>query len=323
LCSCAYIICTLAFLGIFYNCVNAESEGGLKDRPETSENFNFVAAGDFGCGDRPNKTIEGMVKKDPEIFIALGDLSYDKSAACWINAVSPLDTPGRIKIALGDHDLSKKMKKYNDYMTYFNMTKPYYSFNYQNVHFLAMATGSNSIIPYKKGSEQYNFIEEDLANAHNNKSINWIVVYSFRPFYSSLTHHLGQPILPDTYHPLFDLYGVDIILQAHNHNYQRTLPLIYNESSFFPLKYPEIKNTHDTKYKEPGAPIFITVGTGGAESHNLTGTVPYVIKQFESNGFLNIDIHNSKKELTLSGIFYESKNMDEKDRFSLTKKKIH
>ena len=316
-----YILCAFAILGYFYNYVNAESEGGTKDRLEIADNFNFVVAGDFGCGDSPNKTVEGMVKTNPEIFIALGDLSYNKSAACWINIVKPLDTPGRIKIAVGAHELTKKMIKYNDYLRHFNMTKPYYSFNYHNVHFLAMATASNSIIPYKKGSEQYNFVEGDLANAHNNRSIDWIVVYSFRPFYSSLTHHLGQPILPDTYHPLFDLYGVDIVLQAHNHNYQRTLPLKYNESSFFPLKYPEIKSNHDTKYKEPNSPIFITVGTGGAESHNFTGTVPYVIEQFESSGFLNIDINNTKKDLTLSGTFYENENMDEKDRFSLTKKK--
>lgn len=308
-------------IGCIYNCVHAESGDRTKDRLETIENFNFVVAGDFGCGDEPNKTIEGMVKKDPEIFIALGDLSYDKSAACWLSTVKPLDTPGRIKIAIGSHDVTKKMIKYNDYLRHFNLTKPYYSFDYQNVHFLAMATASNSVIPYKKGSEQFNFVKEDLANAHNNKNIDWIVVYSFRPFYSSLTHHLGQPILPETYHPLFDLYGVDIVLQAHNHNYQRTFPLEYNETSFFPLKYPKFQGNHDTKYEEPSPTIFLTVGTGGAESHNFTGTAPYVIKQFESRGFLNIDIHRKRNDLTLSGTFYENENMNEKDRFSLTKKK--
>jgi hypothetical protein len=36
------------------------------------QKFNFVAAGDFGCGDEPNRTIEGMIKKSPELTIALG-----------------------------------------------------------------------------------------------------------------------------------------------------------------------------------------------------------------------------------------------------------
>ena len=316
-----YILFSFLALGCFYNYINAESDDKVNGASENHD-FNFVAAGDFACGDATSKTIEGMIKKDPEIVIALGDLSYDKSVACWLNSVKSLDTPGRIKISIGTHDITKKMIKYNDYLRHFNMTKPFYSFDYQNVHFLAMATAKNSVIPYLLGSEQYNFVKEDLEKAHNNKSIDWIIVYSFRPFYSSLTHHLGQPILPVTYHPLFDAFGVDIVLQAHNHNYQRTFPLIYNESSFFPLKYPEIQNNHNAQYREPNAPIFITVGTAGAESYNFTGTVQYITEQFESHGFLNVDVKSTKNQLFLSGTFYENKNMNEKDRFTITKKKM-
>ena len=321
-CVCFCIIFALVMLGCYYNVTFAENAGKTKDKPEKIHDFNFVAAGDFGCGDESNRTIQGMIKKDPEIVIALGDLSYEKSAACWLNSITPLDSPGRIKISIGVHDLTKKMIKYNDYRQHFNMTKPYYSFDYQNVHFLAMATAKNSIIPYKYGSEQYNFVVEDLSRAHNNKNIEWIIVYSFRPFYSSPTVHLGEPDLTDTYHPLFDNYSVDVVLQAHNHNYQRTFPLIYNESSFFPLHYPEISYNHDTKYNEPNGPIFVTLGTGGAGLHNFTGTVPYVVAQFASQGFLNVDIKSSKKDLMLSGTFYENMNLTKKDQFVITKKKV-
>ena len=285
------------------------------------QKFNFVTAGDFGCGDEPNRTIEGMVKKSPELTLALGDLSYNKSALCWLNSVIPLDTNGTVKITFGDHDLTKKMIKYNDYLRHFNMTKPFYSFNYQNVHFLAMATGKNSIIPYQNGSEQYNFVQEDLRMAHNNRSIDWIVVYSFRPFYSSVTSHSGQRELPDTYHRLFDEYGVDMVLQAHSHNYQRTFPLRYNETSFFPLFNPEIVNKEHILYIKPNGTIFLTVGTGGADLHNLTRKAPYIAEQFESHGFLNFDIASSKKVLTLLGTFYENADMIKKDQFIITKQK--
>ena len=316
------IILALVILGCYYNLTYAEISDKSRDKPEKIQGFNFVAAGDFGCGDEPNRTIEGMTKMDPEIVIALGDLSYDKSADCWLNSMTPLDNPGRIKITIGNHDLTKKMIKYNTYLQHFNMTKPYYSFDYQNVHFLAMATAKNSIFPYKYGSEQYNFVTEDLRRAHNNKNIEWIIVYSFRPFYSSISEHLAEPELTDTYDPLFDNYSVDVVLQAHNHNYQRTFPLVYNTSSFYPLYYPEISDNHDTKYKEPNGPIFITVGTGGSELHNFTGTVPYVIEQFASHGFLNVDIKSSKKDLRLSGTFYENMNLTKKDKFVITKKKV-
>jgi hypothetical protein len=299
-------------VGISY----AEDNNELRQK---FQKFNFVTAGDFGCGDEPNRTIEGMVKKNPEFTIALGDLSYEKSALCWLNTVIPLETNGTVKMTFGDHDLTKKMNKYNDYLQHFNMTKPFYSFNYQNVHFLAMTTAKNSIVPYQKGSEQYNFVEEDLRNAHYNKSVDWIIVYSFRPFYSSITAHSGQQVLPETYHPLFDKYGVDIVLQAHNHNYQRTYPLRYNESSYMPLFNPIIDDKQHTEYNKPNGTIFLTVGTGGAELHNFTGKAPYVAEQFESHGFLNVDIGSSKKELTLLGTFYENTNMNKKDHFTITK----
>ena len=85
-------------LGCYYNLTYAENASNIKDKPEKLHYFNFVAAGDFGCGDEPNRTIEGMIEKDPEIVIALGDLSYDKSAACWLNSITPLVDPGRVKI---------------------------------------------------------------------------------------------------------------------------------------------------------------------------------------------------------------------------------
>lgn len=40
------------------------------------QKFNFVVAGDFGCGDEAKKTIEMMSSKQPELVIALGDLAH-------------------------------------------------------------------------------------------------------------------------------------------------------------------------------------------------------------------------------------------------------
>jgi hypothetical protein len=284
-------------------------------------NFNFVTAGDFGCGDEPNKTINGMIKKNPELVIALGDLSYEGPAACWINSISPLDNNDRVKIAFGEHDITQKMVRYNTYMNHFNLTKPYYSFNHQNVHFLAMATAKNAVIPYRNGSEQYNFIQEDLKNAHNNKSIDWVIVYTFRPLYSSITEHYGDDVLPTTYHRLFDKYGVDVVLQAHNHNYQRTFPLRYNESSNAPQYNPIIADKDKVEYKNPNGRLFLTVGTGGAEVYNFTAVSPYVVQQLEGHGFLNVDINSTSKKSKLTGTFIENTDLNKKDQFSITKEK--
>lgn len=296
----------LSTFGIFVTHTFAAAQTNQSD-------FNFVAAGDFGCGKNANRTITNMLSREPEVVIGLGDLSYQKTADCWFHVVSPLDNDGRLKIAIGDNEMFPY--KFNQYMKHFNMTKPYYSFNYGNVHFLSMATAKNKVIPYNETSEQYEFVKDDLKRAYENNSINWIVVYSFRSFYSSNTTHPGLDELQDLYHPLFDKYGVDIVLQAHNHNYQRTYPLNFNQTRAFT---PIITDRDPERYEhDPKGPIFITVGTGGEDLYNFTGQAPFVITQFQRHGFVNIDIVENGTRL--DGKFYENRDNTDKDHFTIIK----
>ena len=136
-------------------------------------------------------------------------------------------------------------------MNKFNLSDPYYSFNYGNVHFLAMSSVipfNNESLPFKllqDDSMQKQFVSDDLYYASQNKSISWIVVYVYRPMYTSPTYHRSQEILRDSYHPLFDRYGVDLVLQAHNHNYQRSYPIRYNTTN---SSTPIIVNNHLDTY---------------------------------------------------------------------------
>jgi predicted phosphodiesterase len=277
--------------------------------------FNFVSAGDFGCSDKAKQTVSNMISKKPELIILTGDLSYQKNATCWYNTIAPLDTNGKLKVAFGEHDIDDNLTKYNDYLTHFNLTKPYYSFNYQNVHFLAMATAKNDVVPYLNGSEQYEFVNSDLKNAHEDDLIDWIIVDTFRPLYSSNTTHPGLDKLQDIYHPLFEKYGVDIVLQGHNHNYQRTYPLSYNpEKSSSPI----VTDRHTRDYdNDPNGQIFFTIGTAGEDLYNFTSKAPYVITQFLRHGFLNVDITDNGSNLTAT--FYENRELKDKDHFSFIK----
>jgi hypothetical protein len=47
--------------------------------------------------------------------------------------------------------------------------------------------------------------------------------------YGSPTSPVRNPELGliEAYHPLFQKYGVDLVLYGHNHYYQRTYPLAY------------------------------------------------------------------------------------------------
>lgn len=130
--------------------------------------FNFVAAGDWGCDKKAHQTATNMQNKSPELVLALGDLSYQKSPDCWFQMMSPLIN--KTKMVFGDEYNFKNSSRIDEYLHKFNLTKQYYSFDYDNVHFLALS----SEVPFDKDSKQYSFVSEDLKSASENKSINWI-----------------------------------------------------------------------------------------------------------------------------------------------------
>jgi hypothetical protein len=297
---------------------NGDDNSDDKSQKSESLDFTFVAAGDFGCGEEAKKTVATMATKKPELVFALGDLADKKIPDCWFNMISSIDNNSRFKISFGWDEVSGKYDKYNQYLKHFNLSKPYYSFDYKNIHFLAMATPKNRIIPYDETSEQYQFIKKDLIKAHNNRNIDWIIVYSYRSFYSSNTTHPGLDEIQEAYHPLFDKYHVDVVLQAHNHNYQRTYPISYNYTRQFTPVIMD-RNTESYSNIEKGQ-IFFTVGTGGADLYNFTGQAPYVVEQFLRHGFLNVDVTDKGSKLSVQ--FFDNTGLAH-DHITISKKTKH
>ena len=85
--------------------------------------------------------------------------------------------------------------------------------------------------------------------------------------YTLPSTHSAIALLRSTYHPLFEQYGVDLVLQGHNHNYQRTYPIKFNSSS---PKHPIETSTNKTTYTDPDGQIFAIVGTGGDSLYPFT-----------------------------------------------------
>lgn len=295
---------------------NAFSEKSNHSISSSSPFFSIVAAGDWGCGRVANRTLDYILNKQPAVVLALGDLSYDRNSDCWLNRVKPIIS--RVKLAIGYHDLDQggKFSREEQYLKAFNLSKPY-SFNYQNVHFLALATESayNITDGQLLDLNEYRFVERDLNEASNDGSIKWIIVFGYRPLYSSPSLHNASGILRDTYHPLFDKYGVDLVLQVHNHNYQRTYPLRYNPDR---PSTPVIDNASTIDYSNGDrGPIFITAGTAGQDLYNFTGKSQYVITQFLRNGFLNINV--TKNGTSLETSFIDYSDGQARDRFTIAK----
>lgn len=184
--------------------------------------------------------------------------------------------------------------------------RPYYSFDKGNVHFLSISTESN----LQENSMQYNFINSDLDIASENSSINWIVVVAHRPFISSETENIREKENLNIYPPLFEKYGVDVVIQAHVHNYQRTFPILLDKFS-----NPVIVTKNNTVYEGTGV-LYITNGGGGHNLHEFNSTSPYVQTQYSEYGILNIEV--TEKGLKLKA--YTNKDFTTpKDTFTILK----
>ena len=257
------------------------------------QRINVAAVGDWGCNSDTKNTANNIIAKKPTLVLGLGDYSYQPTAKCWLDAVKPLNKI--IKINIGNHENSPK-NGLNQYMKHFGLSKQYYAFDYGSIHFLTMATE----LPSKKGSAQFTFVENDLKKASNSAKTKWIVVNLHKPLYTSpnscsSSSCKSSTSLINSYHPLFDKYGVDLVLAGHIHNYQRTFPIEYN------LKKPTnpiVTSKSTSSYTSPKGEVFIIIGTGGINFHGLEGKASFVSKQDAIRfGALDFTITNSGKKL--------------------------
>jgi hypothetical protein len=79
-----------------------------------------------------------------------------------------------MKIAIGNHDY-RGVGQLDRYMNHFGLKEQYYSFDYQNIHFIVLSTK----IPYNATSAQYEFVKNNLPKAASDPNIDWIIVYFY------------------------------------------------------------------------------------------------------------------------------------------------
>ncbi|HJT82861.1 MAG TPA: metallophosphoesterase [Nitrososphaeraceae archaeon] len=271
--------------------------------------FNIVAVGDWDCTGETEDTVDNIVDQDPELVLALGDLSYNGKAKCWLEVIEPITD--KTKISMGNHEFdSSKLEE--DYMEYFGLENNYYSFNYKNVHFLALSTETD----YDDNSEQYQFAIKDLEKYSKDPFIDWIIVYYHRHIYGSGPNLEEDTDFRETYHPLFDKYKVDLALQGHLHVYERTYPIMYNEDDD---DEPIVQDNNPNIYKNPKGPIFLTAGTGGAHDMVLSSLEEYSAAGIDGIfGILDLTLESDQK--TLTGKFIENgKKKEIMDEFKIIK----
>ena len=255
---------------------------GIQEQVCFSENIvsdlegakNIAAVGDIALTKNSLETLQSLNSVDPEIILFLGDLSYT-TANEWIEFTNFFEKE-KTFITIGDDDLEYQ----EEYLAYYGLKNPYYSFDFENVHFVTISTEQS----YSKGSEQYNFLKSDLANTDLDENIDWIVFWLHKPLYFSNSPSGNTDLI--VLHKLLDQYDVDLVLQADFHAYERSKPITSDGI---------IMDHSKCSYTDPKGQIFVTVGTGGHSHANIENKFDWsVIQNNNDFGFLNLKILEDK-----------------------------
>lgn len=253
-------------------------------------NFTFTVYGDQGTTAYSRQNVLRASRLEPSFHIHTGDLSYSRGVQGvwdqWFEVVEPLASSALYMPAIGNHEFEGGL---NLYLDQFSLpgNERWYSFNWGNAHFISI-----DVPEYFRAEEaRYHWLVDDLEAASKDDRIDWIIIYFHFPPYSSGPSYSGFATLRSGLTPIFDRYQVDLVLNGHDHIYQRTLPL-YNGS---------ITSTSIENYTDPEGTIYVVTGGGGRSLYNLWQPEPsWSVKRASIYHFLVVSM--SGRELNLKAI---------------------
>jgi acid phosphatase type 7 len=187
----------------------------------------------------------------------------------------------------------------------------YASFNVGNTHFILfddtpMSLAFSASTLSAEAKAQLSWLEGDLAAANADRTAHpFIVVVNHRCLYSTSLHAQDSDVLlvRGVLAPLFDKYHVDLVMNGHNHEYERSYPLNANAAN--PESNDVVIQTDPTK----GTTYVVNAGAG-ADAY-ATDSLPAAYKKLSweygsSTGYLGcygiLELDGSELTLTEYGI---------------------
>ncbi len=195
-------------------------------RPANGAPVVVAAAGDGASGETYATKVSSMLKSiNPNLFLYLGDV-YEKgsftefynwygTSSAYFSGLRSITDP-----TVGNHEYLTSGAA--GYYSYWNNPPKYYSFNAYGWHFVSL-NSNGSYVSDASGSPQYNWLQKDLAALPSNTCT---IVYYHAPLYNIGPE--GTATQMSAIWSLMAQYGVDIVLNGHDHDYQRWKPLDAN-----------------------------------------------------------------------------------------------
>ncbi|HUO37102.1 MAG TPA: fibronectin type III domain-containing protein [Mycobacterium sp.] len=145
--------------------------------------------------------------------------------------------------AAGNHDneLGNGPIGYLAYQTYFLLPDSgsdaevrglWYSFTAGSVRVISLQNddvcyqdAGDSYVRGYSGGAQRRWLEKELADARNDRRVDWIVVCMHQTATSTANNNGADLGIRQDWLPLFDRYGVDLVVCGHEHLYERSHPI--------------------------------------------------------------------------------------------------
>ena len=225
--------------------------GSFTTAPAGRQPFRFTAFGDEGVSYDAVATTNQVKALGPAFHLHAGDISYAESGGggsitdsydpriwdSWFTEVA--NAAGQIpwQVAVGNHEMESWYTPDGYGGQHARWDFPggtsgptYYSFTYGNVGVISLDANDVSYeIPANlgySGGAQTAWLGKTLAALRANPEIDFIVAYFHHCAYSTCTSHASEGGARQYWAPLFDKYSVDLVINGHNHIYERNNPLI-------------------------------------------------------------------------------------------------
>lgn len=179
----------------------------------------FLAVGDFGIGGPRERKIGRQMqlyeaKRPAQMLVLLGDNDYTRNPSQfrsnWRASFGWARRSGlRVAGVLGNHDYSVGKGRYE--LALLGMPGPYYTRRLGNAQLFFL--DSNLV-----SDQQTHWLETALQSS----SAPWKIAVFHHPPYTC-GGHSGAVDVQERWVPLFEQYGVQLVLSGHDHNYQRFL----------------------------------------------------------------------------------------------------
>jgi hypothetical protein len=214
----------------------------------------FIAFGDSGVGSTAQRQLADRMTADSfDLALHAGDIAYGNSAGTgggsyrqfddWVFGVyGPWMRSRPLFPSIGNHENEvAAARPYRDVFVlpeggataaFPDHAERFYSFDYGPVHFVALDT-ETAFQTLSRRQAQLAWLDADLASTTQP----WKIVFLHRPPYNAGTRHGSDLAVRAAFAPIFEARGVQLVISAHEHDYERTRPLRQHQAEGAAVTY--------------------------------------------------------------------------------------